>query len=659
MSQPGSNPPSRGGLYGNEARRPASQGQGEQQQRRHTSSAGMGFIAGPSNDIDEEDMDINENEDTGEVVGGTAPQANASENPWTFTVARRVVSSYFFRDANASGPRSTPLNEQDTSHRQGGQGAQDMPGTGGTSAPHFGEQQERNQQQTGPQPHPPPPDHWAWLMMGTIHNILALATTTRDQVAHLEATLNTPGTGGRTPTQPPGPRLAQPPSPRGPIHNREQVVLRTSLISRWLGGRVENAPPQPDASMLAAFEQQRRVHPRGALPAVNVPGNAILFSSSNKFWNRAMAKYFIENILTQALNAEVPKPGGPRDFRASNQRQYFKKLVKRVCDCVHYIFQVKAEALIAGRAAERNESSRKEMSRSRLLNLRVAKAQNTPWLLHTVPALQMLNDDGMSSEEEDLAEPTRRNIHAHPWRSEAVTTLIRAIDDARRDDRIFSGNRKRRPNARLWTPERSQSLRAIAIPFHATPLLPENFYNWEVLRRRQDFISRNLDPRDVYHPTQARPDLLTFSCSARAAILVHNHDCPCLPALSSSVIGAAGNKRRTFERHPNHTVPPHHDAIILLNAEYIPPPLYADGLQRSFDQGYTTVFQASITPRRRPFVPTHRLHTPTRRRIPELQSADLTCLVALSGAQVAVLKFASFSRGLELWGPHDMSSFEM
>ncbi|KAF9016245.1 hypothetical protein BDZ89DRAFT_1141621 [Hymenopellis radicata] len=52
-------------------------------------------------------------------------------------------------------------------------------------------------------------------------------------------------------------------------------------------------------------------------------------------------------------------------------------------------------------------------------------------------------------------------------------------------------------------------------------------------------------------------------------------------------------KHRTFERLPNQTVPPH-DAITLLNAEYIPPPLYADGLQRSFYQGYTATFQAAF-----------------------------------------------------------------
>ncbi|KAF9029669.1 hypothetical protein BDZ89DRAFT_1038425 [Hymenopellis radicata] len=496
-------PPGQRGVYGNEARRPTSQGQ--RQPRRHTSSAGMGFHATDGNN--ENDMETSESEDADERSGAT-PETNASGNPSTFARARRIVTS-LFGTTSGSGPQSTPLNQDEQGHKICQELCQE-PEARNQSAPHFGEQRERHQQQSGPQPQPPPPDHWAWLMMGTINNILALATTTRDQVAHLEATLNTPGTDGRTPTQPPGPRLAQPPKPRGPIHNKEQVVLRTVLVSQWLGGHVENAPPQPDASMLAAYEHQRRVHPRGALPAVNVPGNAILFSSSNKFWNRAMAKYFIENILVDAFNSEVPKPGGPRNFRASDQRKYFQTLVKRICDSVQYIFQVKEEALIAGRAAERNENSRKEMSRSRLLNLRVAKAQNTPWLQHTVPALRMLNDDGMSSEEEDLAEPTQRNIHAHPWRSEAATTLIRAIDDARRDDRIFSGDRKRRPNARLWKPERSQSSRAIVIPFHATPLLPDNFYNWEVLRQRPDFVSRNLDPRDVYHPTQARPELLTF-----------------------------------------------------------------------------------------------------------------------------------------------------
>ncbi|KAF9006867.1 hypothetical protein BDZ89DRAFT_1232533 [Hymenopellis radicata] len=91
-------------------------------------------------------------------------------------------------------------------------------------------------------------------------------------------------------------------------------------------------------------------------------------------------------------------------------------------------------------------------------------------------------------------------------------------------------------------------------------------------------------------------------------------------------------KHRTFERHPNQTVPPH-DAIMLLNAEYIPPPLYADGLQRSFYQGYAAVFQAAFDLLNR--IPTPIFTTATVRAYAQTAYAMETADYFDNGGQVA------------------------
>ncbi|KAF9008503.1 hypothetical protein BDZ89DRAFT_1048194 [Hymenopellis radicata] len=445
-----------------------------------------------------------------QIPGQTDPNAENGGALSAIVGAGRAFSGLFGRRAPDSGapPQSGPQ-----APPQSGPQAPPQSGPQEGSQSRSSQQRSSTSGQTGAQSQGPQTGaspsgeneesipRWASELMDAVGAIQRL----------MRANPNVQPSAGRTRARRPAPtvKLAKPPVPRGDVHNKEAALIRALLVQHWLDGDMNNPARAPTDDAVQRYSEDRRNRPRGWLAhAPAVSDNLVRFSRTNSHWNRGMAVWFMRHVVLPQFNTEIPLSTGPRKDDDISQRIYIKELVTRITACVKNIFVAK-DMIADGSREQRNAKSRTQMARKRLLDFRIAKAINTPWLSHTEEALRILDVEGMSSDEEYGRRNAIHAIHDHPYRSAAATNMLREIDAAifEDDNAISTGSGPKRI-LRTYTPLRAQSQRELRTPFNAKPFMPEDFYDWDKIGRRADFTMRRLNPKDILLPSPARPEIL-------------------------------------------------------------------------------------------------------------------------------------------------------
>ncbi|KAG7098189.1 hypothetical protein E1B28_000157 [Marasmius oreades] len=353
--------------------------------------------------------------------------------------------------------------------------------------------------------------------------------------------------GNRTQTQPaPSPQGSAsntgnqpgqgvPPTPRPDITHRptcvliESGIIREVIKEKW---KEFKAPSPEDVSNLFAHYQQSNLAWKGKdhllegflTQALHRTGTtddddrAVMFVEGDgkkaKVWNRAVAAWLIKYFVIERVNAKIPS----RTVEWGVSFDWIKSTITRVTKHVDYLFSDRR--LTDDERQQRNEVY-KFVEARRLLFLRRRNAvRNRPPIKHLVEALTLLGEDGMSSDEETEGSPSNfRNIHRHPWRSEAATVMVRYVDqvvEAADATKPRRGNAKntRKPHPSITGEHmRSRRFKAAHDPInrrymHVPHGLPVNFYNQTVLDGHPQFNDARISWKDLLGVKEVNEALL-------------------------------------------------------------------------------------------------------------------------------------------------------
>ncbi|KAL0580177.1 hypothetical protein V5O48_001836 [Marasmius crinis-equi] len=313
--------------------------------------------------------------------------------------------------------------------------------------------------------------------------------------------------------------------PRDAIGNREQQVMRVWVKEHW---ERRNAPV-PESGLMTRFLsilkdmdlwRDRRHHlylePFKTLwnsSHMTDETRVIQFanekSNAATAWNRGMAAFVLERDVIPLMNSSLPQRArtweGDIDWTIS--------MIGRIADHCQYRSGVRRRNA-AAKANERKKA-RRDAQLEREFALRVKVASIRGWR-KTESALRKLGHDGMSSDEEEdeTAVPRRQHVrivHHHPWRSRRATQMVRrlqvAVDQFGAEKGRVGNVRNERKITDVTDDPTKSSRRHNPVP----ELLPDNFYNWEILGNREFHKNLNrpggANARRVLRPKPATDEL--------------------------------------------------------------------------------------------------------------------------------------------------------